>query len=468
MPSTSTYVALAGAVASAQAAFQGFNYGNTFTDGSIKAQSDYESEFKNAAGLEGTNGAFNSARLYTMIQGGSTSDPNQAIPAAIKTKTSMLFGLWASAGQDAFDNEIAALKNTIDQYCDQLDGLVAGISVGSEDLYRASPIGVAAGENPGADAETLVNYINEVRKTIKGSCMKDTPIGHVDTWTAYVEGSSDPLIEACDWLGMDAYPYFEDTKTNPISEGKNLFQSALDKVKGVSGGRDVWITETGWPVSGKTVGQGVPSLKNAKTYWDEVGCPMFGNTNVWWYTMQDAAPTTPNPSFGIVGSDLTEKPLYDLSCDGVDTGSDKTSTTKTKATSQKTTTNDEPKPTTGAETTAVTTSDSADTTTGSSAEETSAGSTTVAETSMTSPDATTAVSTGSGNATLVSPTTSPTGGNAGSTTVVVQPAPTTEGGSGSGSGSGSQPSTTTVPGVGGQLNSFGAAAAALVIAVAIL
>lgn len=67
MPSTGTLLALAGAVASAQAAYQGFNYGNTFTDGSAKAQSDFEAEFKTAAGLAGTNGAFTSARLYTMV-----------------------------------------------------------------------------------------------------------------------------------------------------------------------------------------------------------------------------------------------------------------------------------------------------------------------------------------------------------------------------------------------------------------
>ena len=51
----------------ASAAFQGFNYGNTFTDGRLKEQSDYEAEFRTAQDLGGTNGAFSSARLYTMI-----------------------------------------------------------------------------------------------------------------------------------------------------------------------------------------------------------------------------------------------------------------------------------------------------------------------------------------------------------------------------------------------------------------
>ena len=266
-------------------------------------------------------------------QGNTANEPISAIPAAISTKTSMLFGLWASAGEDAFNNEIEALQKTIDQYCDRLDGLVAGISVGSEDLYRISPTGIQNGENPGANPDTLVNYISRVRDTVKGSCLSNAPIGHVDTWTAYANSSNQALIEACDWLGMDAYAYFENTKPNSIENGASLFQEALANTKAASGGREVWITETGWPVSGKESGEAVASPKNARTFWKEVGCPLFGTTNTWWYTFQDSAPTTPNPSFGVIGSELTTKPLYDLSCDGSSggDGGDKTPQSSTKS-----------------------------------------------------------------------------------------------------------------------------------------
>ena len=60
-------LALAATIATARAAYQGFNYGNTFTDGRIKTQADFEAEFSAAARLDGTDGAFTSARLYTMI-----------------------------------------------------------------------------------------------------------------------------------------------------------------------------------------------------------------------------------------------------------------------------------------------------------------------------------------------------------------------------------------------------------------
>ncbi|KAH7327978.1 glycoside hydrolase superfamily [Stachybotrys elegans] len=317
--STASLLALASMVTSAAAAYQGFNYGSTFSDGSFKVQSDFESDFKTAAGLQGTDGAFTSARLFTMVQGGTPNDPISAIPAAISTKTSLLLGLWASAGQQSFNNEITALARTIESYCAQLDGLVVGISVGSEDLYRNSPIGIEAGEYAGANPDTLVGYIKQVRDTIQGSCLSKVTIGHVDTWTAYVNASNQAVIDAVDWVGMDAYPYFESTRANSIAEGRSNFQSAYDQTRSAAGGKEVWVTETGWPVSGKTVGQGVPSLDNARTYWRQVGCSLFGKINTWWYTLQDSAPTTPNPSFGVVGSDLSTAAVYDLSCEGVNT-----------------------------------------------------------------------------------------------------------------------------------------------------
>jgi glucan endo-1,3-beta-D-glucosidase len=311
---SSGLVALAGTISTAAAAYQGFNYGSTFTTGAAKEQSDFEAEFKNAQGLIGAPGVFNSARLYTTIQAGTSNTPISAIPAAISTKTSLLLGLWASAGEAAITNEIQALLSAIEQYGTDFTSLVAGISVGSEDLYRISPTGILNKENPGADPSTLVGYINQVREAIASTSLSSAPIGHVDTWTAWVNGSNQAVIDAADWIGVDAYPYFETTLANDITNNKALFNDALSQTKAAVGGKPVWITETGYPVSGSTAGQAVPSLENAKTYWDEVGCPLFGSVNTWWYTMQDASPTTPNPSFGIVGSDLTTTPLYDLSC----------------------------------------------------------------------------------------------------------------------------------------------------------
>ncbi|CAK7263657.1 hypothetical protein SEPCBS119000_000594 [Sporothrix epigloea] len=317
MRSVASLAAFAAALPSALAAYQGFNYGSTFTDGSPKAQSDFEADFKTAASLDGTGGAFTSARLYTMVQGGTANDVISAVPAAISTKTSLLLGLWASGGDGGFANELAALKAAISTYGDSLGPLVAGISVGSEDLYRVSPTGILNKSGYGATPDVLVNYISQVRAAIANTPLSGAPVGHVDTWTAWVNGSNDAVIDAVDFLGVDAYPYFQSTEPNGIDQGAALLNTATDNTAGVAKGKPVWVTETGWPVSGDTSNLAVPSPENAKTFWDEAGCPRFGNVNIWWFTLQDADPTTPNPSFGIIGSTLTTTPIYDLSCASV-------------------------------------------------------------------------------------------------------------------------------------------------------
>jgi glucan endo-1,3-beta-D-glucosidase len=321
---TNTLLSL-GALSSSVSAtvYQGFNYGSTFTDGSAKVQSDFQDEFTAAQNLVGTSGAFTSARLYTMIQGTSVSDPIEAIPAAISTKTSLLLGIWASAGQPTITNELAALSSAIAKYGTEFTDLVVGLSVGSEDLYRVSPTGIENDSGVGAGPADIVNYIGQVKKTVANTPLSNVLIGHVDIWNSWVNGSNSPVIDAIDWLGVDEYPYFQDTVANSIDDAYSLFWAAYNATAGAAGGKPVWITETGWPVSGKNFGQGVPSLQNAQTFYDQVGCASaFGKVNTWWYVLQDAAPAIPNPSFGLLGSSTSDsslgtQPLYDLSCSNV-------------------------------------------------------------------------------------------------------------------------------------------------------
>ncbi|KAJ5970443.1 Glycoside hydrolase superfamily [Penicillium vulpinum] len=300
------FLALAMAVATSEAVATGFNYGALKVDGSLKTQADFETEFSTAKNLVGTDHAFTSARLYTMIQGGTTNGPISAIPAAIKEKTTLLLGLWASGGD--MSNEIAALTNAISTYGSAFTDLVVGISVGSEDLYRNSEIGVKSNAGPGLDARELVDYINQVRSAISGTSLSGAPIGHVDTWNSWTNGSNAAVVEAVDWLGFDGYPYYENTDPNSIDDAKALFNKGVDNTKAVAGGKEIWITETGWPTTGPTENLAVASIPNAKQYWDEVACPLLGVTNTWWYILEDAGTTS--PSFGVTGSATDTTPLF--------------------------------------------------------------------------------------------------------------------------------------------------------------
>lgn len=277
-------------------------------------QTDFEAQFKAAKGLANTNGAFSSARLYTMIQATSTNDPISAIPAAISTGTKLMLGMWATGGN--IDNEIAALTAAITKYGSKFTSLVNGISVGSEDLYRISPTGIMNDPlSVGAGPDVIVSYIAKTRAAVKGTPLESVKIGHVDTWDAWQNASNSAVAKACDFVGMNTFPYFQATQANGIDNAESLFQAALDVTKNAAGGKPVIITETGWPVEGKQSAQAVASANNAKNYWDTVGCSLFGETDVYWYTLVDAnTDTATQPAFGVVGTTLSTTPLFDLTC----------------------------------------------------------------------------------------------------------------------------------------------------------
>jgi glucan endo-1,3-beta-D-glucosidase len=198
---TSQILALAASVPSTLAVYKGFNYGALDLNGAVKNQAAFEGEFNSAKNLQGPKVPYTSARLYTSIQGGSTNSPISAIPAAISTGTHLLLGIWASAGQTGINNEIAAIQNAISQYGSAFTDLIAGISVGSEDVYRFTPLGVASGAGDGASPETIAGYISQVKSTFSSL---GKPVGHVDTYNVWSNSSGwmSGVVDVADFVGM--------------------------------------------------------------------------------------------------------------------------------------------------------------------------------------------------------------------------------------------------------------------------
>jgi glucan endo-1,3-beta-D-glucosidase len=87
----------------------------------------------------------------------------QAVAAGIATKTTLLLGLWCSGGDAVFANELQALKTAIANNGSNFQSAVAGISVGSEDLYRISPTGIENLSGPGAGPAVISGYIGQVK-----------------------------------------------------------------------------------------------------------------------------------------------------------------------------------------------------------------------------------------------------------------------------------------------------------------
>ncbi|KAK3066977.1 hypothetical protein LTR53_016414 [Teratosphaeriaceae sp. CCFEE 6253] len=267
--------------------WKGFNVGANNNDGSCKSQADWTTAFNKIKGLPQH---MTSVRLY------ASSDCNtlaNAVPAAIATGTQILVGLWAEDSTH-FDNEKNALKAAISAHG---SSWIIAISVGSEDLYRGD-----------TSASTLAQQIYDVRGMVRALGVKQE-VGHVDTWTAWVNDANKAVITACDFIGLDGYPYFQNAA---IADASNVFWQSVDatrtQVNKVSPGKWVWVTETGWPVSGPNSGAAVASVKNAQTYWRSVACAAFQQIHIFWYAYQDYSAS---PSFGVFGSN--GQAIYDLS-----------------------------------------------------------------------------------------------------------------------------------------------------------
>ena len=176
----SVAAALLAAVPFTQAYWKGFNVAAENPDGSCKTQAQWVSAFQKLSSL---SGHFTSVRLY------ASSDCNTlalAVPAAISTGTQLLVGVWTQ--DDAhFKREKDALESAIKRYGQ--DWIIA-ISVGSEDLYRKE---VSAG--------TLATKIYDVRGMVRAMGVKKD-VGHVDTWTAWVDSANTEVIKASDFIGL--------------------------------------------------------------------------------------------------------------------------------------------------------------------------------------------------------------------------------------------------------------------------
>ncbi|KAH9865321.1 hypothetical protein J1614_008904 [Plenodomus biglobosus] len=291
---------------------KGFNYGATNADGSCRGYDDFVRFFNEAKSLPGASG-FNTARLYTSIQCGTAADPISAFRAAIDTDTNLLVGLWASAGRAVYENELNALIRGARELGTPFTDKIIGISVGSEDLYRSSEQGRINNAGVGATGSEIEGYIGWMRDWLRGTALEGKPIGHVDTWTAWVLPENRGVANSVDFLGHNSFPYFETTRPNSIDQARENLFAAIGQTESVSGGKPVWVTETGWPRFGPNSGAAVASVDNARRYWREVGCTLFGSRNVFWYTLKDANTAQTDISFAITPAE-NNTPFFDLTC----------------------------------------------------------------------------------------------------------------------------------------------------------
>lgn len=205
----------------------------------------------------------------------SCTEGNEFIPKVAKElgiKT--LVGAWLGNDDEINQREIEGLIQLAK------DGYVDIAAVGNEVMYRKD-----------LTEEQLLVFIKKVKAELPG-----IPVGYVD---AYYEFSHRPAVtELCDVILCNCYPFWEGC---PFENSLDYMKQMYYQAKDAGNGKEVIITETGWPSQGENLRGAYPSEKSARDY--------FINTQLW--SANDAIPVFYFSSFdeswkvgaeGIVGA----------------------------------------------------------------------------------------------------------------------------------------------------------------------
>jgi len=177
----------------------------------------------------------------------SCTDGNEFIPKVAHEKgLKAMVGAWVSDDKAQNEIEIKALIDLAQK------GYVDIAVVGNEVLMRNE-----------LTEDEILSYINRVKEALP-----NIKVGYVDAYYQFLERPN--LVEACDVILANCYPFWEGSHINQAS----LYLKQMYTVtKNISKGKPVIITETGWPNKGTNTHEAEPSTNNAMKY--------FINTSNW-------------------------------------------------------------------------------------------------------------------------------------------------------------------------------------------
>ena len=170
----------------------------------------------------------------------SCTKGNEYIPKVAQQKNlKTMVGAWIGNDKAQNEKEITSLIKLGES------GLIDITVVGNETLMREE-----------LTEQQLIAYINRIKRALPG-----IPVGYVDAYYQFVERPK--LIEACDILLVNCYPFWEGCS---IGQSATYLKKMYAVTQQVANGKPVIITETGWPNQGDHTEAAKPSENNAMKY----------------------------------------------------------------------------------------------------------------------------------------------------------------------------------------------------------
>ncbi|KAK3718660.1 Cell surface mannoprotein mp65 [Vermiconidia calcicola] len=215
---------------SPSASGQGLSYAPYNSDDSCKTADQIDQDL----------GAF-SGHGFVRIYGTACEQVPAVIKAATANNMKVMVGVFDIANVEGEINDIvAAAKGNWD--------VITAVSVGNEIVNSGS-----------GSASSVVAAVNTARGLLKTAGYTGSVVT-VDTFAAIIDNPE--LCEASDFAAANCHAFFDNTVT--ADEAGPYVAEQAQRVKEACGGKEVMITETGWPSSGDPNGKAVPSPENQK------------------------------------------------------------------------------------------------------------------------------------------------------------------------------------------------------------
>lgn len=173
---------------------------------------------------------------------------NELIPYIAKEKgIKTLVGVWISGDKARNDRELEKLTLLAHE------GMVDMVSVGNEVLLRNE-----------LSLDELLTYIDRVKSILPSNI----PVGYAEAYYQFIRHPE--LVDACDVILANCYPFWEGAS----NESSLIYLEKMYQLTTrASQGKQVIVTETGWPSKGEDIELAQPSNINAMKY--------FINTQRW-------------------------------------------------------------------------------------------------------------------------------------------------------------------------------------------
>ncbi|KAL9548532.1 hypothetical protein MBANPS3_005638 [Mucor bainieri] len=226
----------------------------------------------------------NTVRVYSL----KDCDIGQlALKASQEVKMKIYLGMWIDK-TDSFEQEYEALKRlTMSNSFYNVEAII----VGSEVMYRED-----------MTADQLAQRINKVKGLVGPKGVK------VTTSEVYYKFYPE-IIDAVDFLMMNAFIYWEGEHIdNAVDKLKEHFLS----VKGISKGKVVRISETGWPDQGDQFKSSIPLPENQKIFLMKTLCMTrtLGIDMIWFSAIDELYKPGVEGHFGLLDSNRKLKSFY--------------------------------------------------------------------------------------------------------------------------------------------------------------